>query len=72
MDQYEEVIRLVFAAINKLKEEGPKEHVIKELQTMSDLKFTFLTTKPARVTANNLARQLNDWRGGPHKNDCSI
>ena len=39
MKQYEEVIRLVFASINKIKQEGPLDYIFKEKQMMSDLSF---------------------------------
>ena len=72
MNQYEEVIRIVFAAINKLKEEGAQDHVLKELQIIQDLKFAFLTPKKAMSTANSLASRLNNWAGGPDQSDCAI
>ena len=39
MRQYEDVIRLVFAMINKIKQEGPQDHTLREMQIMSDLRF---------------------------------
>ena len=38
---------------------------------MNDLGFSFLTPRPARVTANTLAAWLNNWNG-IDQSECDI
>ena len=71
MKQYEDVVHLVFAAINQIKAEGPQAYIHDEKKTMSNLAFDFLTARPARMTANMLASRLNSWKGFDG-GDCDI
>ena len=48
MKEYEEVIRLVFAYLNKLKEVEPPKYMFDEIKVYNDLQFKFLAPSPAR------------------------
>ena len=43
MKEYEEVIRLVFAYLNKLVEEGAPQYIFDEIKVHDHLQFTFMT-----------------------------
>ena len=61
MKEYEEVIRLVFAYLNKLKDGEPPKYMFDEIKVCDDLRFTFLAPSPARNMANSMAHRLNRW-----------
>ena len=71
VEQYEEVIRLTFAFINKMREAGVQDYIMHELKIMSDIGFSFSGKKGALQTSNNLALNLRLWRG-PENGDCEI
>ena len=48
MKEYEEVIRLVFAYLNKLKEEEPPKYLYDEIKVYNDLQFMFMAPTPAK------------------------
>ena len=71
MAQYEEVIRLIFAQINKMKEEGPQQHIFDEEMKMSKINFDYLIAKSSVKTSNSYAKRLNSWTR-PENGDCKI
>ena len=71
MKEYEEVIRLVFAYLNKLLEEGAPQQMYEEMKVYDHLRFTFMTPAPAKLMAKSLAARLNGW-DGESQNACAI
>ena len=61
MKEYEEVIRLVFAYLNKILEEGAPQYMFDEIKVYDHLRFTFMTPAPAKMMAKSLASRLNSW-----------
>ena len=59
MKEYEEVIRLVFAYLNNLKEVEPPKYMYDEMKVYNDLRFMFKAPTPARSMANSMAARLN-------------
>lgn len=72
--QYEEVIRLTFAQINKFKQQGAQDHYIVERKVMGDIGFAFQQPKPAKVAAAMIAQKLDAWRPDlvDEKRECVI
>ena len=71
MKEYEEVIRLVFAYLNKLKEVEPPKYMQDEIKIYDDLRFTFMAPTPARKMANSMAHRLNRWDPS-NEHECQI
>ena len=71
VEQHEEVIRLTFAFINKMREQGVMDYMLQELKIMNQIGFSFLSKKGVLMTSQSLAMGLQQWRG-PEKGDCEI
>ena len=55
---YNEVLRLIFAFINLVRVEGPKEYIYQEMKVMREINFANKTKGAALNTANNMASKL--------------
>ena len=63
VEKWEEVVRLTFAFINKMRKSGVKTYIMHELKTMNRIGFDFTGRKPALATSSSLALALSAWRG---------
>jgi len=64
VDHYQDIIRLVFAFINKLKSSGPPpEYIFNEKKTMAKINYDYKTRSKAILHSRTMASMLRDWQG---------